>query len=216
VAGVALDLGVRGSQRKLRCLAVIKADRRPFALVMTAVALGAVATAMDVLNAVTIHACDADIRVALARMAGRAGDGAMRIPQRELGPVVIERFDGAPGRLGMAILARFPEPSLVRIVRLVTAEAAIGRFAVFCRLDVATAAGHRRVGVPKREIRARVREGLGVEQDDVGVSSLVIRVAMGAFELRCIRIAAVKPFARLKIGARFLVAGKAKLGLGSM
>jgi len=72
------------------------------------------------------------------------------------------------------------------------------------------------VSVPKREIRARVVEGLGVEPDDVGASSLVIRVTMAALQLRRIRIAAVEPLARLTVGARFLMACKAELGLGCM
>jgi len=123
VAGIALDLGVRGSQRKLRHPVVIKVDRPPPALVVAAVALCAVPAAMDVLNPVTIHACGADILVTFARMAPDAGYSAMRVPQRELRPVVIEGFDAAPYRLGMAAVARLPKPSLVRIVCFVTVEA---------------------------------------------------------------------------------------------
>ena len=90
VAGCALYLGMRRSQRKFRRLGVIESDRRPFALVVAAVALGSVPPGVDVLNSVAIRARHANSLVILPGMARGARNGAMRTSQGELGPVVVE------------------------------------------------------------------------------------------------------------------------------
>ena len=69
--------------------------------------------------------------------------------------------------------------------------------------------------IPKLEIRERVIESLAVELDDVGISSLVISVAVVAILLCSIRPAAVEALACRAISRDFLVAVDAKPGLRS-
>ena len=213
VAGIALDVRMCGSQRKLGRLAVVEADRVPLALVVAALALGPVAPAMHVLNSVAVHACGADVLVALVQMAGGAGHGTMRRYKREFGTSVIEWLDAAPSLLGMTTLARFPEAAFVRIARLVTIEAACGRGAKLRGFHMTAGAWHPGVCIPEAEIRARVVERLGVQLHDVGISPFMIGVTMGAFLLRRSRVAAVKASSGLAVGALLLVAIEAKLGL---
>ena len=216
VAGVAFDLGMRGSQREFGLLAVVEADRAPFALVVTGLAFCAVAPTMDVLNSMAIHAGGADVFVAFGHMAGGTRHGTVGSAERKLRPVVIERLHAAPCGLGMAIVASFPEASFVRITRFMTVKAACGRVAELCRLHVTADARHRRVCVAQRKIRMRVIERLRIEQNDVGIPSFVIRMTMGAFLLRRGRIATVKASSCLAIGARVLVALQAELRLRSV
>jgi hypothetical protein len=210
VAGIALDLRVRGFQRKLRRLVVIEADRAPFALVVAAIALAAVSSGVDILNLVAIRARGADALVAFVNMARRARDGTMRPFQPELRSVVVERLDAMPCRLAMTIFARFPQTPFVRIVRLVTVEAASGRVAELYGLGVTAAARHCLVCVPEREIRKFVIERLAVEPDDVGTSPLVIRMTMGAFRFCCVRFTPVISPAFLTVCGNLLVARKAE------
>ncbi|HEY6257721.1 MAG TPA: hypothetical protein VIY51_18220 [Xanthobacteraceae bacterium] len=206
VAAVAPDFRVRGPQWKLCRFVVIKVKRRPLVLVVTAFALCAVPSGVDILDPVAIHTCDADVLVAFAGMAHGTGHATMRTLKRELRAVVVERLYATPCRLGMTTVACFSETPLMRIVRLVTVEAAPGRVAEFYRLRMTVAARHGRVCVPEREIRNRVIESLAVQLDDVGVSPLVIRMTMNAFLLRRIRITSVQPPAHLTVGGNFLVA----------
>lgn len=216
VAGIAFDLGMRGSKREFGLLAVVEADRTPLALIVTGLAFCAVPSAMDVLNSVAIRACRADVLVAFGHMAGGARHGTVGSAERELRPVVIERLHAVPCGLGMAIVASFPEASLVRIIRFMTVKTACGRVAELCRLYMTADARHRRVCVAERKIRTRVIERLRIEQDDVDIPPFVIRVTMGAFLLRRGRIATVKASLGLAISARVFVALQAELRLRSM
>jgi len=100
--------------------------------------------------------------------------------EREFGLVMIERLDTTPRRLGMTIVTCLSKVALVRIVRLVTVEAASGRVAELYILQMTAAARHGFVGIAQLEIRKGVVEGFAIELDDVGVSSLVIGMAVGA------------------------------------
>jgi hypothetical protein len=161
---------------------------------------------VNILNPVAIDARGANALVAFADMARRAGDGAMGAVKRELGLVVIERFDARPCCLGVAVVAPFPEATLVRIDRLVTVETAPGRVAELYLLGMTTATLHRFVSVMQLEIRKCMIECFAVELDYVGISPLVIGVTMGAFLLRRIRLSSVKPLAGQPIGGSVLVA----------
>jgi hypothetical protein len=206
MACIALDLRMRPSQGIFRVLVMIEVNHAPLDLVMAGLAFGAIPCGVHILNPVAIDARGANPLVAFADMARRAGDGAMRTLKRELGLVVVERFDARPCCLGMAVVARFPKATLVRIDRLVTVEAASGRVAEFYCLGMTTATLNRFVSVVQLEVRKRVIEGFTVELDDVGVSPLVIGVTMGAFLLRRVRLSPVKPLARRPISSGFLVA----------
>src|SRR5215831_3073299 len=69
VACIALDFCMGGPEREFGVLIVIKADRGPLVLLVAGCALGAVPSAMDILNPVAIHARCADSLVPFADMA---------------------------------------------------------------------------------------------------------------------------------------------------
>ena len=104
VACIAFDFGVAASQRKFSHLVVIEVNRAPFILVVAGLALGAVSSAMSVLDPVAVNACRADPLVPLANMARGAEDRAMCPLKWELGLVMVERLDPSPRRLDMAIV----------------------------------------------------------------------------------------------------------------
>ena len=209
VAGIALDLCMGSPEREFRVLIVIKADRGPLVLVVARCALRAVPFAMDVLNSVTGDARCADSLVAFANMARGARDIAVRTLQRKPGLIVIKRLCAIPCDLAMAIVARLPQTPLMRIICLMTIEAAPGGVAKLDILCVTAVALRSLVGVPKLEIRRRVIKCLSVKQDDVGISALVIGVTMGAFLFRRIGLKPVKSLGRLAIGSGLFVAGQA-------
>ena len=209
VACIALDFCMGGPEREFRVLIVIKADRGPLVLLVAGSALGAVPSAVDVLNPVAIHARCADSLVAFANMARGARDIAVRTLQRKPGLIVVERLCATPCDLAMTIVARLPKTPLMRIVCLVTIEAAPGGVAKLRILRVTAVAWHGLVGIPKLEIRRRVIKCFAVKQDDVSISTLVIGVTMGAFLFRRIRLTPVKSLGRLAIGSSFFVAGQA-------
>ena len=153
VAAVALDLCVGGPEWKFGVRVVIKADRDPLVLFVAGSALGAVPPSVDVLNSVAIDARGPNFLVAFAHMARRAGDIAVRTLQRKSGLAVVERLCATPCGLAMAIVTRLPKTSLMRIVCLMTIEAAPGGVAKLRILRVTTAAWHGFVGIPKLKIR---------------------------------------------------------------
>jgi len=209
VARLALDLCMGGPEWELRVLIVTKADRGPLVLLVAGSALGAVPSAVDVLNPVASDARCADSLVPFANMARGARDIAVRTLQRKHGLAVVERRCATPCDLAMTIVARLPKTPLMRIVCLVTIEAAPGGVAKLRILRVTAVAWHGLVGTPKLEIRRRVIKCFAVKQDDVSISTLVIGVTMGAFLFRRIRLTPVKSLGRLAIGSGLFVAGQA-------
>lgn len=79
VAEVAFDPGVAAPQRKFR-LAVIEPSRLPHRLIVAVLAFWAIASQVNVLQAVAFDAAGGDVGIALAGMARRAIDRPMRIP----------------------------------------------------------------------------------------------------------------------------------------
>jgi len=209
MARVALDLRVSASERKFRCFVVVEANRAPLVLVMASFALGAVPSAVDVLNLVAIEARGANALVALAAVAGRTRNGAMRAPKRKLRLVVVVRLDATPGGLAMAVLAYFPQSFLVRIIRLMAVEAAPRRIAKLHRLYMTAVAQYDLMRFPQLEIRRSVIECFAIELHDVGISSLVIGVTMCALQFCRIRLSPVESLMSQPIRADFLVACQA-------
>jgi hypothetical protein len=80
------------------------------------------------------------------------------------------------------------------------------RIAEFCRFGMTAAALHGPVCVSQCKLGRAVIERFAVELDDIGISSLVVGVTMGAILPRCIRLATVKPFASNEISSNFFVA----------
>jgi hypothetical protein len=192
---------------------MIEANRAPLVLVVAALTLGAVSAGVDILNLMAIHACGADVLIAFAHMTRGAGDCAMCTLERELRPVVVERLDQGPCGLAMTIVAGFPKTPLMRIVRLVTIEAAYGRVAELCRLRVTADARYCFVCVAEREICQFVIERLAVQLDDVGISPLMVCMTMIAFLSFCIQLTPVKSLTGRTVRGNFFVARKAEPSL---
>jgi hypothetical protein len=188
---------------------MIEADRGPLVLLVAGFALGAIPSGMDILNLVAIDARCADPLVAFANMARGARDVAMRSLQRELGLVMVERLHATPCGFAMTIVARFAQTPLMRIVRLMTVEAATRGVAELYILCVTAVALHRLVSGPKPEIRECMIECLAIEQDDVGISPFVVAVTMRALLFRRIRLTPVKPVGQLTVGGSFFMACQA-------
>jgi len=68
VAGIALDLPMRASQRKLRVLVVIKVNGTPFGLAVAAVAFDTISSRMNILKLMAFNASRPNPLVALASM----------------------------------------------------------------------------------------------------------------------------------------------------
>lgn len=122
---------------------------------------------------------------------------------------MVERLDATPCRLAVAILACFPQPSLMRIIRLVAVDASLAGVSEFFRRPVTSIARNGLVRVPQRKIREAVIEGLPIELDDIGISPLVIGVTLGAIMFRGIRLTPVKSLTRRPIRSNVLVARQA-------
>jgi len=213
VAAIAPHLGVRSTQWIFCRLVVIEVDRAPLVLVVAAVAFRAVPPAMNILNPVAIHACGADILVPFAHMARRTGHRRMRALEPEFRLFVVESLDPTPHCLEVAIVARLPKTPFVRIARFMTIEAAPPGGGIFRGLRMTVAARYRCVRVPEREIRKPVIEGLWIKQENVGISSLMIRVAMVAFLRQRLWITPMEGRAHLALGACVLMTCEAELAL---
>jgi hypothetical protein len=147
-------------------------------------------------------------------MARGAGDRLVCALERKLGLAVVERLDLAPRGFTVAIVAFFTKAPLVRILLLVTIEAASRRLAELDRWRVTAGARHGLVRVPEFEIREGMIERLAIKLDDVGITSLVIGVTVVAFLFGGIRLTTVKPLARRAIRGNVLVAIKTTPRLG--
>ena len=135
--------------------------------------------------------------------------------ERKSGLVVVERLGLAPLGFTMTIVAFLAKVPLMRIVRLMTVGATSRRLAEFYRWYVTAGARHCLVRVPEFEIREGVIERLAVELDDVGISSLMVGMAMVAFLFCGIRSAPMKSLARRTIRGNVLMAVEAEPRLGS-
>ena len=176
VAALAGDRRVTAAQRKPGRLVVVEVDRRPLCRRMARLAAIAVPSPMLVLLAVAGDAGSRQTLVALADMAFRTGDIAVRAQQGEPRLGVIVGLDLTPGFLPVTALARRAESSLVRVIALVAVEAASSRFAVLLALRMTAVAADPLVRPRQHEICERMIERLAIELDDIERASLVIRV----------------------------------------
>lgn len=213
VAGVAFDLRVLASQRKLGHSVVVEAHRLPFGRRMAGFALGAVASGMNVLQPMAGNAGHRQVLVALAGMTGRAPDILVGAVKRKLCLAVIERLDPTPAVLAVATVAFVAEALLVGIFRLVTVEAAPRRATESDLGRMAAAALHRFVAALELEVCKGVIERFPIELDNVDVSPLMVGVAVFAFLAQGISLAAMEPFPVPAIGGDVLVARKAEASL---
>ena len=137
----------------------------------------------------------------------------MRAFERKLCRVVVERLDARPGVLAVAALARYTEPALVRIDRLMTIDASAGHAAELGGGCVTPAAGDRGVSALQREIGKVVIERLTIELDDVRAAPLVIGVTVFALLLHRVGLASVITPARQAIRRDLLMAGETQIAL---
>jgi hypothetical protein len=185
---------------------VIEVDLGPPVLFVAAFAFGSIPSAMDILNLVAIDARCADSFIAFADMARGARDIAVRTLQPKFGLVMIKRLHVTPCGFAMTIIAGVAQTPFMRIICLMTIEAALGGIAELYILCVTAVALHCLVTVPKLEIRGCVIECLAVKQDDIGIAPFVIAMTMGAFLFRCIGFTPMKSRRHLTIGGNFFVA----------
>jgi hypothetical protein len=80
MARVTLYFCMGASEWKFRCFIMVEANRAPLVLIVASFALGAILSAVDVLNLVAIEARGANSLVAFAAVARRTRNGAMRAP----------------------------------------------------------------------------------------------------------------------------------------
>ena len=155
---------------------MVEDHRLPEILVVAVLAFGTITAGVDILDAMTSDARGRGIGIALAGMARRALDLAMRSAQRKLGGIVIERLQVQPGIVAMALLALLPELTLVRVGRLVTIKAKPRSVAKLHLLGMAITAGCGLVCALQAEIGQRMVERLAIKQNDIGAPALVIGV----------------------------------------
>jgi hypothetical protein len=152
VAAIAFDGLMRVTERKLRRLVVIEADRLPLCRGVACGAFLPVATGVDILNFVAIKASPRQVFIPLTYMTDGAPHIAMCTLERELGLAVIEGLLLGPGLLGMAGSAVRPKTTLVNIVGLMAGDTGARRFAVLFFGGMALAALHRFVGAAQFKI----------------------------------------------------------------
>ena len=120
-------------------------DFFPFFAGVAGLAFGAIAAVMNIADAVTIDAGDANALPALIGMACGALNLLVGTAERKLGFGVIEGVGGAPGLDAMAAFAGLAEPALVRFNFLMASDTFRRRFRQAFALHVAAIAGGRLV-----------------------------------------------------------------------
>jgi hypothetical protein len=114
VAAIAFNVHMCAPQQIARPV-VIEVSRFPSPGLMTCFASGAVPPAVNVLDLVAVYAFEANVLVAFADMAGRAGDRLVRAQEWKSGRVVVEGLDLAPRFFAMASIAFLAKAPLMRV-----------------------------------------------------------------------------------------------------
>lgn len=213
MALLALELSVTPAQRELRILVVVEANRHPLLGDVTSLTICAEKACVLVLQVVAGDAGPGKIFVSLPDVAHCAFDLAVRANQRKPRLGVIEGLHAAPGVLAMTAIAFFPQPALVRIIRLVAIETAPGGLAIFRALPMATIAACSLMRPNKYEVGECMVEGFAVELNNIKRASLVVGMTHVARTLRRFGVAAMEAAHALPIGGDRLVARQAKASL---
>lgn len=185
----------------------------PLIAAVAAIALFAVTTPMDVVATMAGKTLHRRILIPLVRMAGGADDLFMSIDERKIGGAVVE-FALGPGGGGMAVGALLTEIALVDILLFVTIDAQAGRFAPGLVLFVAAVALDTFMRAVQGIVGLGVIEKFFVEQDDLGITALMVGMARTAGRIANLVGAAMVTLARLDVGIDFLMAVQAKGILG--
>ncbi len=158
---------------------VVEQRARPLRLVVAVLAPRTIGAAVNVVEAMAGNAVGGGVAIARVGMAALAGGGGMGAPQGEIGAGMVEA-PGPPAGGGVTG-GTVAEPSHVPIVVLVTSVAAAGGLAIGLALTMAFTAGQRSMHPFQGEVAAGMVEGVGIEQNDAGIPSLMIAVTMAAF-----------------------------------
>jgi hypothetical protein len=207
---VAFDACVAASQRKLRRPVMIEADRGPFGRLVAGLAFRAVAPLMDVLQLMARVACGLSAFISLASVTCRASDLRVSAEQRESRPGMIERLHLAPVLFVVTTLARFAEPSFVRIVGFVAIDAKARCTAKLRLRRMAAFAGCQPVSAHELEARKIVIERLPIELNNISAAPFVICMAMAAFRANGVWPLAMKATRFLPVFRNVLVTRQAK------
>src|SRR5579864_9012749 len=143
---------------------------------MTIAALGAALAGVHVVRLVTGGAVPGRLLVAVAEVTGGAGELRVLFPERE-GRLVVVVAQVAPGARVMTGAAVAPQPSLVRLLFLMAAEAVARRIAIGLAGRVAARAGEIGMGAAQPVVRQVVVELLRHELDDVAAATEMLAVA---------------------------------------
>ncbi|MGC2780668.1 MAG: hypothetical protein WA418_34035 [Bradyrhizobium sp.] len=214
VARIALGLRMGVAQRKLR-LIVVEVGRLPLDLIVAGLALVAVPASMHVLQLVARATAARQVLVLLSRVTGRAGHRLVRADQGKLRLAVVEFPGVGPFHRRVTVLTALAEPTAMRIDLLVTVEAARRRITIFHLGHMASGAWHTLVSIDETIIRHIVLERFLVEGIYIGLTSLVVSMALSAFLARCGGVAPVQARAGRSIGGHFLVTIDTQAGLSA-
>src|SRR5579863_6859878 len=143
---------------------------------MTIAALGAAPAVVHVVRLVAGGAVFRRLLVAVAEVAGGAGELRVLFPEGE-GRLVVVVAHVAPGARVMTGAAVAPQSPLVRLLFLMAAEAVAGRVAIGLAGNVAARAGEVGMGAAQPVVRQVVVELLRHELDDVPAAAQMLGVA---------------------------------------
>jgi hypothetical protein len=212
VTGAALSVGVAMSQREARLRFVVEDRTRPTLWRVAARTITAEMAAVYIVGGVAGAAIGRRVLVAITRVTKPTIDANVRSLECEPGRRVLE-LGLPPAALEMASRTVIAQATAMRVVFPVTVGALLGRLAIRLLGDVTGRARHLAVPAPKFEVGKAVLEGLSVETEDVGITSLVLAVAVAAERPLHARIAPVQTTFALNILGDLFVATQAPLPL---
>ena len=170
---------MRARERESGRLQVIVLRAGPTGRLVTLCARGAARAGVDVVRCVAGGTLGWGVLVPVAHVAGCAGRLHMLAGQREPGLGVIKPHT-CPAAGFVAAGAIAAQLAFVRFFFLVTIDACGRHLTMFAARHVASRARYRGVRSLQGKVGLRVREGSGLELDDVGLAALVVGVAGAA------------------------------------
>ena len=172
----------------------------------------AIASGVNVIDAVAGYAFRRDVFIALIGMTAVATRILVLAVQRELGLVMVKAA-GLPCLHAVALAAFLAQALLVWVILVMAVVACRRRVTVFGVLLVAAGAGQPHMRAFQGEIGLMVVKGIRVEMHDIAVASYMFGMACLARHFLNIIDAAVKSSLILDIRGNFLMAIEAEIFL---
>src|SRR5207253_4908114 len=168
-----------------------------------------------VVDPVTRYALHRGVLVPGARVADGTADVPVLSSQGECRGLVIEA-SALPGLLPVAVGTRLAQATVVGIYRLVTGDAGRRRVAVLRLRGVALDARHPLVRAFEAEVGDGMVEDLAIQQHDIDIPALMVRVTVPAFGALHVPAAAMEPAARGQVGGDLVVTVQAEGALSGL